>query len=149
MQILMFFLSMSCMVFEGCPDVEEFDGTHLVFMGDGSDPYKVITNVVKVLALEAYAEIKAKIIDETDVDVDVGVDLDANYLSVLFVTCKFGIFPSWDLSQKLSRIIEVNKAREVSLTTTPLNAEVMANKEIVDIAKRIKDPQKAAKQTSY
>lgn len=38
--------------------------------------------------------------------------------------CRFGIFPSWGLSQKLSRIIGVNKAREVSLTATPLTAEV-------------------------
>ncbi|CAL0325424.1 unnamed protein product [Lupinus luteus] len=37
---------------------------------------------------------------------------------------RFGIFPSWGLSQKLSRIIGVNKAREVSLTATPLTAEV-------------------------
>lgn len=36
---------------------------------------------------------------------------------------RFGIFPSWGLSQKLSRIIGVNKAREVSLTATPLTAE--------------------------
>ncbi|XP_071720784.1 probable enoyl-CoA hydratase 1, peroxisomal [Rutidosis leptorrhynchoides] len=35
---------------------------------------------------------------------------------------RFGIFPSWGLSQKLSRIIGVNKAREVSLTATPLTA---------------------------
>lgn len=31
----------------GCPAVEEFDGTHLVFVGAGSDPYEVITNAVK------------------------------------------------------------------------------------------------------
>ncbi|XP_057440949.1 probable galactinol--sucrose galactosyltransferase 1 [Lotus japonicus] len=31
----------------GCPDVEEFDGTHLMFVGAGSDPYEVITNAVK------------------------------------------------------------------------------------------------------
>ncbi|XP_058786198.1 probable enoyl-CoA hydratase 1, peroxisomal [Vicia villosa] len=37
---------------------------------------------------------------------------------------RFGIFPSWGLSQKLSRIVGVNKAREVSLTATPLTAEV-------------------------
>lgn len=43
---------------------------------------------------------------------------------MLLVTCRFGIFPSWGLSQKLSRIIGVNKAREVSLTATPLTAEV-------------------------
>lgn len=42
----------------------------------------------------------------------------------ILVTCRFGIFPSWGLSQKLSRIIGVNKAREVSLTATPLTAEV-------------------------
>lgn len=46
------------------------------------------------------------------------------YSLVLFVICRFGIFPSWGLSQKLSRIIGVNKAREVSLTATPLTAEV-------------------------
>ena len=40
------------------------------------------------------------------------------------VPCRFGIFPSWGLSQKLSRIIGPNKAREVSLTATPLTAEV-------------------------
>ncbi|KAM0965845.1 hypothetical protein FF1_021796 [Malus domestica] len=37
---------------------------------------------------------------------------------------RFGIFPSWGLSQKLSRIIGPNKAREVSLAATPLTAEV-------------------------
>ncbi|KAE9601500.1 putative hydro-lyase [Lupinus albus] len=37
---------------------------------------------------------------------------------------RFGIFPSWGLSQKLSRIIGVNKAREVSLTAAPLTAEI-------------------------
>lgn len=37
--------------------------------------------------------------------------------------CRFGIFPSWGLSQKLARIIGPNKAREVSLTATPLTAE--------------------------
>ncbi|KAK4801281.1 hypothetical protein SAY86_021768 [Trapa natans] len=36
---------------------------------------------------------------------------------------KFGIFPSWGLSQKLSRIIGPNKAREVSLSAMPLSAE--------------------------
>lgn len=37
---------------------------------------------------------------------------------------KFGIFPSWGLSQKLSRIIGVNRAREVSLTAAPVTAEM-------------------------
>ncbi|XP_057471252.1 probable enoyl-CoA hydratase 1, peroxisomal [Actinidia eriantha] len=36
---------------------------------------------------------------------------------------RFGIFPSWGLSQKLSRIIGPNRAREVSLAATPLTAE--------------------------
>lgn len=37
---------------------------------------------------------------------------------------KFGIFPSWGLSQKLSRIIGPNRAREVSLTCMPVTAEM-------------------------
>ncbi|MQM12785.1 hypothetical protein Taro_045704 [Colocasia esculenta] len=37
---------------------------------------------------------------------------------------RFGIFPSWGLSQKLSRIIGPNRAREVSLTATPITAEM-------------------------
>ncbi|KAK2990225.1 hypothetical protein RJ640_014677 [Escallonia rubra] len=36
---------------------------------------------------------------------------------------RFGIFPSWGLSQKLSRIIGPNRAREVSLTAMPVTAE--------------------------
>lgn len=36
---------------------------------------------------------------------------------------RFGIFPSWGLSQKLSRIIGPNRAREVSLTAMPIAAE--------------------------
>ncbi|GMJ09965.1 ENOYL-COA HYDRATASE 2, enoyl-CoA hydratase/isomerase A [Hibiscus trionum] len=36
---------------------------------------------------------------------------------------RFGIVPSWGLSQKLARIIGPNKAREVSLTAKPLTAE--------------------------
>ncbi|KAH7842953.1 hypothetical protein Vadar_011014 [Vaccinium darrowii] len=52
-----------------------------------------------------------------------------NYDNVLvdFLVVKidawFGIFPSWGLSQKLSRIIGTNRAREVSLTAMPLTAE--------------------------
>uniref|UniRef100_A0A0D9VT93 Enoyl-CoA hydratase n=1 Tax=Leersia perrieri TaxID=77586 RepID=A0A0D9VT93_9ORYZ len=37
---------------------------------------------------------------------------------------KFGIFPSWGLSQKLSRVIGPNRAREVSLTCMPVTAEM-------------------------
>ncbi|XP_058082186.1 probable enoyl-CoA hydratase 1, peroxisomal [Magnolia sinica] len=37
---------------------------------------------------------------------------------------RFGIFPSWGLSQKLSRIIGPNRAREVSLTSMPITAEM-------------------------
>ncbi|KAG4964272.1 hypothetical protein AAZX31_14G010500 [Glycine max] len=33
----------------GCPAVEEFDGTHLVYIGAGSDPFEVITNSVKTV----------------------------------------------------------------------------------------------------
>ncbi|KAE9614720.1 hypothetical protein Lal_00036092 [Lupinus albus] len=33
----------------GCPAVEEFDGTHLVFIGAGSDPFDVISNAVKTV----------------------------------------------------------------------------------------------------
>ncbi|CAN1195084.1 Probable enoyl-CoA hydratase 1, peroxisomal [Linum perenne] len=36
---------------------------------------------------------------------------------------RFGIFPSWGLSQKLSRLIGANKAREASLTAGPITAE--------------------------
>ncbi|XAR56986.1 hypothetical protein NMG60_11024978 [Bertholletia excelsa] len=36
---------------------------------------------------------------------------------------RFGIFPSWGLSQKLSRIIGPNRARQVSLTAMPVTAE--------------------------
>eukprot|EP00475_Leptophrys_vorax_P006720 TRINITY_DN14193_c0_g3_i1.p2 TRINITY_DN14193_c0_g3~~TRINITY_DN14193_c0_g3_i1.p2 ORF type:complete len:268 (+),score=-11.00 TRINITY_DN14193_c0_g3_i1:162-965(+) len=34
---------------------------------------------------------------------------------------KFGIFPSWGLSQKLPRLIGINRAREVSLTAEPID----------------------------
>ncbi|XP_020276201.1 probable enoyl-CoA hydratase 1, peroxisomal, partial [Asparagus officinalis] len=37
---------------------------------------------------------------------------------------RFGIFPSWGLSQKLSRVIGPNRAREVSLTGMPITAEM-------------------------
>lgn len=37
--------------------------------------------------------------------------------------CRFGIFPSWGLSQKLSRIIGPSRAREVSFTAAPITAE--------------------------
>ncbi|KAL7104789.1 hypothetical protein ACP275_07G004500 [Erythranthe tilingii] len=36
---------------------------------------------------------------------------------------RFGIFPSWGLSQKLSRIIGPGRAREASLTAIPINAD--------------------------
>ncbi|KAG6575117.1 putative enoyl-CoA hydratase 1, peroxisomal, partial [Cucurbita argyrosperma subsp. sororia] len=45
---------------------------------------------------------------------------------------RFGIFPSWGLSQKLPRIIGVNKAREVSLTAMPLTAEEAERKGLVN-----------------
>ncbi|KDP27905.1 hypothetical protein JCGZ_18985 [Jatropha curcas] len=37
--------------------------------------------------------------------------------------CRFGIFPSWGLSQKLPRIIGAGRAREASLTAMPISAE--------------------------
>ncbi|XP_068660905.1 probable enoyl-CoA hydratase 1, peroxisomal [Aristolochia californica] len=37
---------------------------------------------------------------------------------------RFGIFPSWGLSQKLSRVIGPNRAREVSLSCMPITAEM-------------------------
>ncbi|KAJ8573943.1 hypothetical protein K7X08_010454 [Anisodus acutangulus] len=45
---------------------------------------------------------------------------DAKFLDT---HARFGIFPSWGLSQKLSRVIGPNRAREVSLTATPIDAE--------------------------
>lgn len=45
---------------------------------------------------------------------------------------RFGIFPSWGLSQKLGRIIGVNKAREVSLTAIPLTAEEAEKRGLVN-----------------
>ncbi|KAK8938860.1 hypothetical protein KSP39_PZI011266 [Platanthera zijinensis] len=38
--------------------------------------------------------------------------------------CRFGIFPSWGLSQKLSRVIGPNRAREVSLACAPITADM-------------------------
>lgn len=35
----------------GDPAVQEFDGSHLVFVGAGSDPFDVITNAVKHVPL--------------------------------------------------------------------------------------------------
>jgi enoyl-CoA hydratase/carnithine racemase len=35
---------------------------------------------------------------------------------------RFGIFPSWGLSQKLPRIIGLNRAKELSLSAKPLDA---------------------------
>ncbi|KAH7666599.1 3-hydroxybutyryl-CoA dehydratase protein [Dioscorea alata] len=60
---------------------------------------------------------------------------------------RFGIFPSWGLSQKLSRIIGVSRAREVSLTAMPITAEmaekwglvnhVVDNSEVLKKAKEV------------
>lgn len=47
-----------------------------------------------------------------------------DYVSENYVLfCRFGIFPSWGLSQKLSRIIGPNRAREISLSGTPILAD--------------------------
>ncbi|XP_072975524.1 probable enoyl-CoA hydratase 1, peroxisomal [Typha angustifolia] len=60
---------------------------------------------------------------------------------------KFGIFPSWGLSQKLSRIIGLNRAREVSLSGMAITAEmaekwglvnhIVDNSEVLKKAKEI------------
>lgn len=47
-----------------------------------------------------------------------------DYVSENYVLfCRFGVFPSWGLSQKLSRIIGPNRAREISLSATPILAD--------------------------
>eukprot|EP00899_Mesostigma_viride_P018712 jgi/Mesvir1/26842/Mv20595-RA.1 len=38
--------------------------------------------------------------------------------------CKFGLMPAWGLSQKLPRLIGANRAREVSFTAQPIDAEI-------------------------
>lgn len=38
------------------------------------------------------------------------------------IDCRFGIFPSWGLSQRLQRAIGPYRARELSFTATPLDA---------------------------
>lgn len=38
------------------------------------------------------------------------------------IDCRVGIFPSWGLSQRLQRAIGPYRARELSLTATPLDA---------------------------
>lgn len=40
--------------------------------------------------------------------------------------CRFGIFPSWGLSQKLPRMIGANCARHVSLAASPVTADMAA-----------------------
>jgi enoyl-CoA hydratase len=61
--------------------------------------------------------------------------------------CRFGIFPSWGLSQKLSRVIGPYRARQVSLTAEPVDAQtaekwglvtrVVNPTELLDTAKAI------------
>ena len=60
---------------------------------------------------------------------------------------RFGIFPSWGLSQKLPRLIGANRARELSLTAMPLDgmtaerwglvSRVVPSKELLPLAKEI------------
>jgi len=60
---------------------------------------------------------------------------------------KFGIHPSWGLSQKLSRLIGANRAREVSLSACKIDAtlaekwglvsRVVPEKELLDHCKRL------------
>jgi enoyl-CoA hydratase len=45
---------------------------------------------------------------------------------------KFGIFPSWGLSQKLSRIIGPMRARQVSLSAMPLTADMAEKRGLVN-----------------
>lgn len=59
---------------------------------------------------------------------------------------RFGIFPSWGLSQKLSRIIGPNKAREVSLSAIPLTAEQAENLGFVNYVVEGNDLMKKAQQ---
>ncbi|KAK9665156.1 hypothetical protein RND81_14G094000 [Saponaria officinalis] len=54
-----------------------------------------------------------------------GCDIIVASKGTLFIDshARIGIFPSWGLSQKLSRIIGPYKAREISFTGTPITAE--------------------------
>ncbi|KAF7144868.1 hypothetical protein RHSIM_Rhsim04G0217200 [Rhododendron simsii] len=51
------------------------------------------------------------------------VGIEASQASMSARVKRFGIFPSWGLSQKVSCIIGHNRACEVSLTAMPLTAE--------------------------
>ncbi|KAI8561575.1 hypothetical protein RHMOL_Rhmol04G0350800 [Rhododendron molle] len=51
------------------------------------------------------------------------VGIEASQVSMSARVKRFGIFPSWGLSQKLSRIVGHSRACEVSLTAMPLTAE--------------------------
>ncbi|KAH7299271.1 hypothetical protein KP509_24G003200 [Ceratopteris richardii] len=58
--------------------------------------------------------------------------------------CKFGIFPSWGLSQKLPRIIGVNRAKELSLTGKALDAATAERWGLVNKVVESKEVLKAA-----
>ncbi|KAL9237481.1 hypothetical protein vseg_012024 [Gypsophila vaccaria] len=54
-----------------------------------------------------------------------GCDIIVASKGTLFIDshARLGIYPSWGLSQKLSRLIGPNKAREISFTGTPVTGE--------------------------
>lgn len=59
---------------------------------------------------------------------------------------KFGIFPSWGLSQKLSRVIGPNRAREVSYTGMPITADMAEKWGLVNHVVENEDVLKKAKE---
>ncbi|KAJ0035812.1 hypothetical protein Pint_24330 [Pistacia integerrima] len=61
---------------------------------------------------------------------------------------RFGIFPSWGLSQKLSRIIGANRAREVSISVMPVTAEQGERWGLVNHVVEVGDLLKKAKEVA-
>ncbi|KAJ3676063.1 hypothetical protein LUZ60_003475 [Juncus effusus] len=131
--------TVSVLILTGAGDRSFCSGVDLtsaeeVFKGDVKDPLTDPVRQIEVCKKPVIGAINGYAIT-AGFEIALACDIlvagkDAKFIDT---HAKFGIFPSWGLSQKLSRVIGPNRARQVSLTASPVSAETAEKWGLVNI----------------
>eukprot|EP00232_Nephroselmis_pyriformis_P020332 CAMPEP_0182878766 /NCGR_PEP_ID=MMETSP0034_2-20130328/15557_1 /TAXON_ID=156128 /ORGANISM="Nephroselmis pyriformis, Strain CCMP717" /LENGTH=235 /DNA_ID=CAMNT_0025011663 /DNA_START=68 /DNA_END=772 /DNA_ORIENTATION=+ len=94
-----------------------------VFTSDGDDLENDVVHQMELCPFPIIGAVNGHAVT-AGFEVSLACDILLASTAAVFIDthCKFGIMPSWGLSQKLPRLVGANRAREASLSAMPIDA---------------------------